>query len=111
MRSAVLIVDPDGERRQALSHGLAEHGYEVVPAAGPEEGLKFARGLGPSVIVAPVALPGFGDLTILESFTAGDGAGAGAPRPGERRQTLVLFGETAEEAVDARGLVGAPDPV
>ena len=58
MRPAVLIVDPDDARRRALSQGLAANGYEAVPAMGSEEGLKFAQGLGPSVIVAPAALLG-----------------------------------------------------
>ncbi len=89
MRPSVLIVDPDDHRRRALSQGLAERGYEVVPAMGADEGLKFARGLGPSVIVAPAELMGFGDATVLDSFQVRDRA---------MKRTLVLLGETADES-------------
>lgn len=64
-RPAVLIVEPDAELRKELSEGLSGHGYEVVPAESPDEGRRFAEGLGPSVIVAGEALPGFGDGSIL----------------------------------------------
>lgn len=89
MRPAVLIVDPDTARRQALSRGLAANGYEAVPAMGADEGLKFAQGLGPSVIVAPAALLGFGDAAILERFQVRDRA---------MKRTLVLLGDPADEA-------------
>ncbi|MEM9555788.1 MAG: DegV family protein [Acidobacteriota bacterium] len=83
MRPAVLIVDPDDVRRRVLSQGLAERGYEVIPAASAEEGLKFARGLGPSVIVGEASLPGFGDGSILDQFSVRDVAGI--------RRTLVVL--------------------
>ena len=88
MRPAVLIVDPDGARRQALSQGLAEQGYEAVPAMGAEEGLKFLQGLGPSVTVAPAELMGFGDPAILDRL---------ALRDGTMRRTLILLGDAADE--------------
>lgn len=89
MRPAVLIVDPDDARRQALSRGLAAQGYEAVPAMGADEGLKFLRGLGPSVTVAPAELMGFGDAEILDRL---------ALRDGSMRRTLVLLGDPADEA-------------
>ncbi|MCG8459580.1 MAG: hypothetical protein MI919_25150, partial [Holophagales bacterium] len=73
MRPAVLIVDPDDERRRGLAESLAEQGYEAVPAGSSSEGLKFARGLGPSVVVGPAELPAFGDGSIL-GHLSGDGA-------------------------------------
>jgi len=81
-RPAVLIVEPDGERRQGLGQGLAEAGWEVVPAASAEEGRRFARGLDPAVIVAPAELPSFGAGSVLEAFSA--------PTDGMPR-TLVLL--------------------
>jgi DegV family protein with EDD domain len=88
-RPAVLIVDPDPERRHALGRGLTEAGYEAVPAAGADEGERFARALGPAVIVAATGLDRFGDGAILEQLE---------PVP-----TLVLLGgDPAEE----RGLPG-----
>ncbi len=89
MRPSVLIVDPDDIRRRALSQGLAERGYEVVPAMGAGEGLKFAQGLGPSVIVAPAELMGFGDATVLDSFQVRDRS---------MKRTLLLLGSSTDES-------------
>lgn len=96
MRPAVLIVDPDDARRRGLSQQLAERGYEVIPAAGADEGLKFARGLGPSVIVGDAGLPGFGDASILEEFSVQDATGM--------RRTLVVLSQA-----DGAGTLELPD--
>lgn len=80
-RPAVLLVEPDPERRRELSRGLSEMGTEVVPAVDVEEGLRFAEGLGPAVVVAPADLPALEDGELLARF-----AGGGV-------QTLLLFGE------------------
>ncbi len=89
MRPAVLIVDPDDTRRRALSQGLAATGYEAVPAMTSAEGMKFARGLGPSVIVAPAGLMGFGQGEVFDSFAVRDPA---------VKRTLVLLGKAGDEA-------------
>ncbi len=73
-RPAVLLVDPIASRRKPLAHGLSRFGYEVVPTAGRDEGLRFARGLGPSVIVADAAVAGFGDGSILPEVRGATGA-------------------------------------
>lgn len=87
-RPAVLIVEPDAQRRHRLGQGLASEGYEVVPSSSVEEGLRFAEGLGPAVIIAPAGLSHFGDASVLTRFTRHVGGMA---------RTLVLLGETAEE--------------
>jgi DegV family protein with EDD domain len=87
-RPAVLIVEPDAERRRELGRGLAEAGYEVIPAADAAEGERFAEALGPAVIVAPAGLARFGDGSILDGLVA--------PAAGIDR-TLVLVGESREE--------------
>jgi DegV family protein with EDD domain len=87
-RPAVLVVEPDAPRRKLLSHGLSELGYEVVPAIDPAEGRKFAAGLGPSVVVAPIAAPGFGDGAVLEHL----------PATGQR--TLLLLGEREDQGLE-----------
>jgi fatty acid kinase fatty acid binding subunit len=88
MRPAVLIVDRFGERRRTLSEGLTGLGYECVPAATAEEGLRFAKGLEPGVIVAAADLAGFGDAGVLDTFSA------------RGRRTLVLVGEPGTEPGD-----------
>lgn len=89
MRPAVLLVEPNVDKRRAFSLGLAEHGYELVPVRTAAEALRFARGLGPSVIVAPATLEGFGDGAILERFAVQDRT---------MRRTLLLLGTAAEQA-------------
>lgn len=94
-RPAVLIVIPDPTRRKQLGQGLSRFGYEVVLAAGAEEGLRFARGMGPSVIVAAAAVPGLGDASTLDELRRATGAAI----------RLVVVGEGAE------GEEGLPDEV
>lgn len=89
MRPAVLIVDPDDQRRKVLAEGLAQRGYEAIPVSTSEDGVKFARGLGPSVIVGPEELPGFGDASILQTFAVQD--------PAQMRRTLVVLGHREDE--------------
>lgn len=89
MRPAVLIVDPDDPRRKVIAEGLARRGYEAIPVSTLREGVKFARGLGPSVIVGPEELPGFDDASILETFAVQD--------PAQMRRTLVVLGQREDE--------------
>ncbi len=89
MRPAVLLVEPDDALRHALALGLARYEYEVVPVPSNADGLRFAQGLGPSVIVAPAGLPSFAGGAILERFAVQDRA---------MQRTLVLLGEEADEA-------------
>lgn len=132
-RPAVLIVEDDDARRHTLSHGLAAAGYDVTPAMTVGEGLRFARGLGPSVLVGPVALVTEGGAEILEHCVPGDvlertilllgTAGEGADLPDEvrfvpidglggdeilRRVQLVLVGRElgVEADLELRSLVG-----
>lgn len=80
-RPVVLLVEPETERRRELSLGLAEMGYELIPAMDVAEGLRFAEGLGPAVVVVPADLPELEDRELLNRFTGGG-----------RIQTLLLLG-------------------
>lgn len=73
-RPAVLIVVPEPTRRKELGQGLSRFGYEVALADGAERGLRFARGLGPGVIVARDSVPGFGDAAALDELRRSTGA-------------------------------------
>ncbi|HEX2252978.1 MAG TPA: DegV family protein [Thermoanaerobaculia bacterium] len=84
-RPSVLLVEPDTARRRELSTGLARYGYEVIPAVTVEEGERFAARLGPGVVVASSALPGFGDASILDRWQGG------------AERTLVLLGRRGED--------------
>lgn len=87
-RPAVLIVVPQTARRKELGQGLARFGYEVALADGAEQGRRFAHGLGPSVIVAGAAVPGFGDGSIRDELRRATG---GTTR-------LMVLGEEAAGA-------------
>ena len=50
-RQTLLVIDRQEERRRALATGLAELSYEVVPAVTLEQGIAFAEGLKPQVVV------------------------------------------------------------
>lgn len=86
-RPAVLLIDPDPERLQELSHGLAAEGYEVVPVADLAMGRRFAQGLGEAVIVATTqAVTESPDPEALVAELHAGGA-----------RTLVLLGAPGEE--------------
>jgi DegV family protein with EDD domain len=93
-RPSVLVVDPEAARRREVSHGLTGFGYEVIPAVGVEEGRRFAAGLGPGVVVMPLALARGADGAIPERF------GATGVAHGRSEHTLLLLGKTAEEGRD-----------
>ncbi len=86
-RPAVLLIDPEPERLEELSHGLAAEGYEVVPVADLAMGRRFAQGLGEALIVTTTkVLAGSPEPeAVLAELHAGG------------RRTLVLLGERAEE--------------
>lgn len=87
-RPTILVVDSDDSRRKDLARGLAEFGYEVVSAENETEGLRFATGLVPNVIVADAALAAFAGGEVLDKL-AEDGR--------ERPLLVLLGGEVAEE--------------
>jgi DegV family protein with EDD domain len=58
LRPTVLVIDSDEARRRVLAQGLAEAGYEVVPAISPQEGASYLQALRPSLVVLPVNLLG-----------------------------------------------------
>jgi DegV family protein with EDD domain len=93
-RPSVLVVDPEAARRREVSHGLTGFGYEVIPAVGVEEGRRFAAGLGPGVVVMPLALARGADGSIPERFGATGAIGT------HSEHTLLLIGRTAEEGRD-----------
>ncbi|MGE5236640.1 MAG: DegV family protein [Acidobacteriota bacterium] len=83
-RPTVLVVDGDDTRRRALGRGLAELGYEAILAENASNGMRFAVGLSPQVIVAAGNLEGFGDLRVLTLLTPTEDGG---------RSTLILLDE------------------
>jgi hypothetical protein len=93
-RPAVLVVDPEAPRRKELARGLAELGYEVVPAIDAQQGMRFAEKLGPGVVVAPVSFALDGGSPFVARFVA-QGSG-----PESARHTLLLIGQGEQEGRD-----------
>lgn len=87
-RPSVLLVEPDAGLRKEISTGLARFGYEVVPAVDTREGVRFAEGLGPLMMVADTGGAGLGEGGLLESIPA-------LARGGD--QVLVLLGRTEQD--------------
>lgn len=87
-RPAVLVVDPEAARRKEISHGLTGFGYEVIPAVGVEEGRRYARSLGPGIVVAPAGLARGEDGSVAERFDVTDPTA---------QHTLLLLGGDEEE--------------
>lgn len=83
------MFDPEPSRRRALSIGLTAEGYEVVPVVDADEARRFARGLGPAVVVAPAGSRQLG-VDVLEDL----GPASGLPR------TVVLLAGEDEAPAD-----------
>ncbi len=81
-RPTILVVDTNDSRRKELARGLAEFGYEVVSADNEADGVRFATGLVPGVVVAEPTLAGLASGSFLAQFEA-----QGADKP-----LLVLLG-------------------
>ncbi len=89
-RPAVLLTEADDDLRRFLSERLAEQGYEVIPVQSEEEALRFAEGLGPSVIVGPPSFLGGGESSILDL----------ASSEGAMERTLLILAEDEAIAED-----------
>lgn len=58
IRPALLILDPDTDRRREVSTGLAQEGYEAVPATSVDESLRYAQALEPRVVLTTTTVLG-----------------------------------------------------
>ncbi len=97
-RPTILVVDGEDTRRKELVRGLTGLGYEVIAAAGAEEGRRFAEGLAPGLVVADAALVEPGDPLGIR------GRAPQAPTPSPR---VLVFG-AGEDGEPADGVVGVP---
>ncbi len=76
-RTAILVVDDDGDIRTALEMLLSYEGYEVWTARGGEEALaRLAReaeqGRAPGVVLTDVKMPGLDGVELLGAIREGD---------------------------------------
>ena len=64
----VLVIDDDQTVLDLMRRFLAREGFDVVTAAGGEEGLRLARELKPSVITLDVLMPNIDGWSVLEQL-------------------------------------------
>ena len=66
----VLAIDDDPEARDIIERLLRKAGFEVVTAAGGEEGLRLAHALHPAVITLDVIMPDMDGWSVLRALKA-----------------------------------------
>ncbi|MBI2754684.1 MAG: response regulator [Betaproteobacteria bacterium] len=64
-RNTILVVDDDPDVRQLLQRYLSREGFQVLTAAGGEEGLRLARQMRPRAITLDVMMPGMDGWAVL----------------------------------------------
>ena len=63
--ASVLLIDDDATSREALTDLLEEEGYEVLSAAGGEEGLETARRHRPDLLLLDMMMPGIDGVEVI----------------------------------------------
>src|ERR1700690_3819134 len=64
---SILVIDDDAEIRYSLSRVLSSRGYQVMEAAGGEQGIAMVRaGPAPDLIFLDVRMSGIGGIETLQ---------------------------------------------
>jgi two-component system NtrC family response regulator len=67
MKPKILIIDDDTSLRRVLEYNLQEAGYQVVAAAGGEEGLRLFSEESPALVITDMKMPGMDGLQVLKA--------------------------------------------
>jgi len=65
-KERILVVDDEGNARQALRDILTEEGYELVEAADGEDALQLMQSFAPAAVLADVRMPRMDGITLLK---------------------------------------------
>ncbi len=65
-KERILVVDDEGNARQALKDILTEEGYELVEAADGEDALQLMQSFAPAAVLADVRMPRMDGITLLK---------------------------------------------
>ncbi|MET0397664.1 MAG: response regulator [Longimicrobiaceae bacterium] len=68
--SCVLVIDDDPVQRDLMQRFLGREGFQVLAAAGGEDGLRLARQLQPAAITLDVMMPGMDGWSVLAALKA-----------------------------------------
>ena len=66
----VLLVEDDDDNRELMGEVLSASGYEVLPAANGQDGLKMLSEHSVDVVVTDVGMPGMGGLEMAKAAKA-----------------------------------------
>jgi signal transduction histidine kinase/CheY-like chemotaxis protein len=67
-RTTILVIDDDPTMHDLMRRALTKEGYNVVTAAGGEEGLRKAREVRPEAITLDVMMPGLNGWSVLAAL-------------------------------------------
>src|SRR5512137_3156246 len=65
-KERILVVDDEGNARQALKDILTEEGYELMEAADGEDALQLMQSFAPAAVLADVRMPRMDGITLLQ---------------------------------------------
>src|SRR5512137_2464448 len=65
-KERILVVDDEGNARQALKDILTEDGYELMEAADGEDALQLMQSFAPAAVLADVRMPRMDGITLLQ---------------------------------------------
>jgi signal transduction histidine kinase/CheY-like chemotaxis protein len=65
---SILVIDDDPAVRDLMTRFLGKIGFQAIPAASGEEGLRLARELRPSIITLDVMMPGLNGWDVLSEL-------------------------------------------
>ena len=88
-RATILVIDDDAVSRAALSVLLEEEGYEVLTAAGGEDGLKAVEKRRPNVLLLDMMMPGMDGIEVIRRIRQEPALG--------RMKIIVLTGDVTRE--------------
>jgi two-component system NtrC family response regulator len=70
MKPKILVIDDDASLRRVLEYNLQEAGYQVLSAAGGEEGLALFAEEAPELVITDMKMPGMDGMQVLKSIKA-----------------------------------------
>lgn len=70
MTSKILVIDDDASLRRVVEYNLQEAGYQVLSAAGGEEGMRLFAEEAPALVITDMKMPGMDGMQLLKAVKA-----------------------------------------
>lgn len=68
MTPKILVIDDDASLRRVVEYNLQEAGYQVLSAAGGEEGLRLFAEEAPGLVITDMKMPGMDGMHVLKGI-------------------------------------------